>query len=84
MRKAYGRPNIILPLDVHGGNLCTDPGKAISACVGDSGGPLIDNDNVLIGVVSWGLTPCGNAGAPNVYANVGYFVNWLLQYIKDL
>ena len=48
------------PLDTT--NLCTGPltgGTAV--CSGDSGSPLIQNGYV-IGVVSWGWSPCGSAG----------------------
>ncbi|KAF2904503.1 hypothetical protein ILUMI_01671 [Ignelater luminosus] len=44
-------------------------GKNNSACDGDSGGPLV-LDNVIVGVVSWGLTPCGLKKAPTVAARV--------------
>jgi transmembrane serine protease 9 len=47
-----------------------------SACNGDSGGPYVQNGQVK-GVVSWGLTPCGNAGAPSVYAKVSAYTNWI-------
>ena len=49
------------------------------SCQGDSGGPLfekIDNTNVQIGIVSWGLG-CARAGAPGVYTKIGNYLAWL-------
>ncbi len=47
----------------------------VDSCQGDSGGPLV-LDDVQVGVVSWGY---GRADAryPGVYAEVGYFQDWL-------
>lgn len=47
--------------------ICTvaEVGHNHSACGGDSGGPLV-HDNVVVGVVSWGITPCGTEDAPTV------------------
>lgn len=48
-----------------------DPGPFVSACVGDSGGPLLagpSSDLRVIGVVSWGPA-CGTDHDPEIYAN---------------
>ncbi|KAK9736499.1 Trypsin [Popillia japonica] len=51
-------------------NVCTGPlTGGISACSGDSGGPLAQNGQI-IGIVSWGVSPCGTAGAPSVYVQM--------------
>ncbi|XP_073943404.1 kallikrein 1-related peptidase b3-like [Choristoneura fumiferana] len=97
-------------------NICTGPiTGGVSACSGDSGGPLIelipkfeeinDEDNhiedhyplslpqskgdkkreatpVVVGVVSWGVTPCGEKGAPTVYTKVEHFINFINKYIQ--
>nr|ABU50819.1 Ale o 9 allergen [Aleuroglyphus ovatus] len=47
-----------------------------SACNGDSGGPLTQN-NVLVGVVSWGSSSCLHATYPNVYASVADLADWI-------
>ncbi|XP_036141380.1 trypsin-1-like [Monomorium pharaonis] len=69
---------------VHETNVCTGPLKGgISACSGDSGGPLISKrpgqKPVLTGIVSWGIIPCGSAGAPSVYTRVSKFNDWVEQ-----
>ena len=59
------------------------------ACQGDSGGPLVaadparNNSMSLIGVVSMG-EGCGDAGYPGVYAEVSYFLGWLMEQMPDL
>ncbi|XP_066141326.1 trypsin-1-like [Euwallacea fornicatus] len=53
---------------VHGGE---------SACSGDSGGPLVDKKGHVVGIVSWGLTPCGSANAPSVYVRTSAYTEWI-------
>ncbi|XP_029176717.1 mite allergen Der f 3-like [Nylanderia fulva] len=66
---------------VHETNVCTGPmSGGISACNGDSGGPLFEKqgDNyVITGIVSWGIIPCGTVGAPSVYTRVSSFNDWI-------
>lgn len=53
------------------------------ACYGDSGGPLtilaVNNEPILIGVVSWGPGDCtgNNTNSPSVYVRVSYIVDWI-------
>lgn len=62
-------------------NVCTaNPGDHKSACSGDSGGPLAGNGKI-VGIVSWGLVPCGSEGAPSVYTKVSSFVDWINEHI---
>ncbi|XP_076679470.1 trypsin-1-like [Andrena cerasifolii] len=66
---------------LHETNVCSGPlTGGYSACSGDSGGPLVLNQNgktELIGIVSWGIVPCGTQGAPSVYTKVSAFVDWI-------
>lgn len=58
-------------------NICTGPLEGgHSACSGDSGGPLAQN-NVLVGIVSWGMMPCASEGAPAVFTDVRYFLDFI-------
>jgi secreted trypsin-like serine protease len=58
-------------------NLCSGTVRGNeSACNGDSGGPYVKNGRV-VGIVSWGLVPCGNAGAPSVYVKTSAYTNWI-------
>ncbi|XP_058806458.1 trypsin-1-like [Phymastichus coffea] len=63
-------------------NICSAP-SGVSACGGDSGGPLIIKDsngkNTVVGIVSWGISPCGTRGAPSVYARTSYFIDWIKE-----
>ncbi|XP_018407063.1 PREDICTED: trypsin-1-like [Cyphomyrmex costatus] len=82
MTKVLGSPS---PVDET--NICTSPGKRpLSACSGDSGGPLISIDGgkpVIQGIVSWGVVPCGKPNAPSVYVKVSHFISWIEQNIKN-
>ncbi|XP_057568231.1 kallikrein-7-like [Hippopotamus amphibius kiboko] len=47
-----------------------------TACIGDSGGPLMCKDT-LQGLVSWGRFPCGLINEPGVYTQVCKYVDWI-------
>lgn len=58
-----------------------DPSVNNSVCTGDSGGPLAvrrQGRSVQVGVVSFGLGACGNAGVPDGYARVSSFHPWIV------
>lgn len=67
--------------NVHSTNLCTGPlSGGVGICSSDSGGPLIqtiDSQNVLIGIVSWGKIPCGQANSPSVFVQVSSQISWI-------
>ncbi|KAJ8687274.1 hypothetical protein QAD02_023068 [Eretmocerus hayati] len=67
---------------LHVNNVCTGPlDGGVSACSGDSGSPLIRTNEEgkpeVIGIVSWGITPCGSEGAPSVYTRVSAYNSWI-------
>ncbi|EFA05699.1 chymotrypsin-like proteinase 6A precursor precursor [Tribolium castaneum] len=65
-------------------NICTHPvANGEGACSGDSGGPLAQNGTV-IGIVSWGFTPCGSEKAPSVYTRVSNFIDFIKENVNDL
>lgn len=55
----------------------------ISSCNGDSGSALI-KDETIIGIVSWGLKPCGLPNSASVYTRVSSYLDWISKIIhKD-
>lgn len=60
-------------------NICTTPMIGAGTCNGDSGGPLIDANDELVGVVSWGK-PCA-VGWPDIYTSVPYHYNWIMEQL---
>ncbi|XP_017075303.2 lectizyme [Drosophila eugracilis] len=67
-------------------NVCTHTsGKADGACNGDSGGPLVIKSeyvDTIIGIVSWGYTPCASTTYPSVYTGVASFLPWIAENRK--
>ncbi|KAE9278818.1 hypothetical protein PF008_g28525 [Phytophthora fragariae] len=59
------------------GMLCAGMGDGKDTCNGDSGGPLIVDDDIIIGCVSWG-SKCGEQAG--IYTRLTYVMN----YIKDI
>uniref|UniRef100_A0A8P0N5X1 Kallikrein-related peptidase 2 n=1 Tax=Canis lupus familiaris TaxID=9615 RepID=A0A8P0N5X1_CANLF len=50
-------------------------------CKGDSGGPLIC-DGELVGITSWGATPCGKPQMPSLYTRVMPHLMWIKDTMK--
>ncbi|XP_066587683.1 trypsin-1-like [Prorops nasuta] len=66
--------------------VCTVPlTGGVSSCDGDSGGPLIDtnaiNETEIVGLVSWGVLPCGLLNAPSVYTKVSSYIDWIQEKV---
>lgn len=55
--------------------LCTLSPAGLGTCMGDSGGPLINQIGAVVGVVSWGV-PCGTA-SPDVFARTFPHLNFI-------
>jgi len=58
-------------------------GEKASACMGDSGGPMMcgAGHNILAGVTSWGESTCGGVN-PSVYTRVSSYRDWISANIK--
>merc|ERR1712055_335707 len=75
--------------DINGvgdGMICAGvPEGGVSACSGDSGGPLScpreDGSQYLAGIVSWGMIPCGQENRPSVYTSVEHYRDWIDEHI---
>ncbi len=56
------------------------------SCSGDSGGPLVIYGGptgwTQVGIVSWGPTPCGQAGNYGVYTRVSDYIGWIQSIIQ--
>jgi len=69
-------------------NLCAGGVEGQDSCKGDSGGPLMleqermgRKNHTLVGIVSWGTDLCGQKNIPGVYADVSFFLEWILNKI---
>lgn len=57
--------------------VCAGKGNGgIDSCFADSGGPLINDQNVIVGVVSTGIG-CARPGLPGVYTRVSEYSDWI-------
>ncbi|GMH43591.1 hypothetical protein BSKO_11513 [Bryopsis sp. KO-2023] len=56
--------------------VCADGPAGGDTCKGDSGGPLLQNGE-LVGITSFGPRQCGIAGTPGVYTRVASFAAWI-------
>ncbi|CAH1641727.1 unnamed protein product [Spodoptera littoralis] len=66
------------------GQLCAGGRNGTDSCKGDSGGPLMYENNKLFelaGVVSFGKDPCGIKGVPGVYSNIYEYRDWIRSVI---
>ena len=48
------------------------------SCNGDSGGPVVDENDVQVGIVSWGLE-CARPGFTGVYTYIPYMAQWIKE-----
>ncbi|XP_055531893.1 collagenase-like [Wyeomyia smithii] len=69
------------PLVVKKTTLCAQGDDKQSPCNGDSGGPLVlENERVLVGVVSFGHATGCERGFPGAFARVTSFVSWIKKH----
>lgn len=68
-------------------NICSYTAAANDgACSGDSGGPLVRNSVAgpeIVGIVSWGYTPCVSTSYPSVYTKTSAFKSWIQNTIEN-
>ncbi|XP_031626695.1 melanization protease 1-like, partial [Contarinia nasturtii] len=71
-------------------HLCAGGEKGKDSCKGDNGGPLIhenksDPKNVqysIVGVASFGSSPCGLKDVPGVYTRVDQYIDWISNHMN--
>ncbi|XP_017113386.1 spaetzle-processing enzyme-like isoform X1 [Drosophila elegans] len=70
--------------EVSHGQMCLGGGASRrSSCFGDSGGPVMDG-NQLVGIISLGTFTCGSDQKPMVVTRVDTFAMWLAQHMNVL
>ena len=62
--------------------LCAKSNIGGDACFGDSGGPFVNNQDELIGVVSWGRS-CAKPQWPGVYSRISTAMEWIYDNTRD-
>ncbi|XP_013168733.1 PREDICTED: serine protease easter-like [Papilio xuthus] len=66
------------------GQICAGGETGKDSCKGDSGGPLMYENGRLfevVGIVSFGPTPCGLENIPGVYTKVYEYIPWIRSQI---
>lgn len=58
--------------------LCAIEPAGKAACNGDSGGPLVV-DEILVGIVSWGMLGCKTV-TPGAYVRVSHYIDWIVNH----
>lgn len=76
--QANNKENVISPTQMCAGRMQ----GGVDACWADSGGPLIDQNRVLIGIVSTGVG-CGRAGLPGIYTRVSKYIDWINDIVRQ-
>ncbi|KAL1455928.1 hypothetical protein WDU94_000693 [Cyamophila willieti] len=85
-REMYG--NIMITEE----NICVGGIQGYSICFGDSGGPLtwigsfeadVSDRNYLLGVASFVPGPCGVLEIPTGFARTTFFMEWILDHIRE-
>jgi secreted trypsin-like serine protease len=55
---------------------------SLGICISDEGGPVFfyDEDSAtftIVGVISWGVLPCGESGYPDFHERVYTHIDWI-------
>ncbi|XP_052864477.1 trypsin-1-like [Anopheles cruzii] len=62
-------------------NVCLGPGTGgIGTCGGDAGGAAVQRilgQDVIVGIISWPVSTCGQDGFPSITTRVSAFVEWI-------
>jgi hypothetical protein len=75
--------SIVGPIYFPAGMLCAG-GLGSGPCFGDSGGPLaVDGGGrpLLVGLTSFGAGRCGAPGAPDVYTEIAFYTQGLVDFL---
>ncbi|XP_046972543.1 phenoloxidase-activating enzyme-like [Vanessa cardui] len=67
------------------GQMCAGGVEGKDSCKGDSGGPLMfDTGRIyqVVGIVSFGPSPCGRENVPGVYTKVYEYLPWIRSQMK--
>ncbi|KAL5290535.1 hypothetical protein ACFFRR_010107 [Megaselia abdita] len=54
----------------------------VDSCWADSGGPLVSDNNFLVGVVSTGIG-CARPGLPGIYTRVSNYIDWISSVVNS-
>ncbi|XP_023941053.1 CLIP domain-containing serine protease HP8 [Bicyclus anynana] len=72
--------------EINENQICAGGRNNKDSCGGDSGGPLMGQFGgrgwTVLGVVSFGPSPCGMLGWPGVYTRVPAYVDWILSKLR--
>ncbi|KAL3664580.1 hypothetical protein V7S43_010331 [Phytophthora oleae] len=77
--------NCTKTMDTDNSMVCAGGLVGKDSCERDSGGPLVlesDSQDVLIGLSSFGPSPCGMQGGPGVYARISHARPWIDSIIN--
>lgn len=50
---------------------------------GDSGSPLVIEDNILIGVMSVGLDSCDESKGPSLYTRITFYLDFITKVLEN-
>ncbi|XP_014215637.1 melanization protease 1-like [Copidosoma floridanum] len=88
-KRVYSQ-NLSEPRNLIETQICAGGEKGKDSCRGDSGGPMMQGNRLpegtikwtVVGVVSFGPTPCGSEGWPGVYTYLFHYRPWIISQLK--